>query len=110
MQARANGPVKVEHLPSKPYVIVGAGRLSAAVWKTMAEQGIPHYRFNIFSLDATTGTAGQCFTPDDVIGLAKLAHVLAAVLVDDGVVEPKLRQQLTSLINDLESVFCSDLE
>ncbi len=76
----------------------------------MRAQGNPNFRFNVFSLDATTGTAGQSFTPDDVINLAKLAHVLAAVLVDDGGVEPDLRQRLNALIRDLESVFCTELE
>lgn len=108
MPANPNHAVKVEHLPSKPYVIVGAGRLSAVVWKSTTAQGSPDFRFNIFTLDATTGTAGQSFAPDDVIDLAKLAHVLAAVLVDEGGVEPDLRHRLNSLFRNLESVFCSD--
>jgi hypothetical protein len=86
---------------------VGAGRLSAAVWKTPTTPDSTVYRFNIFSLDPRNGTVGQCFSADDVVSLAKLAHVLAAVLVDDGGIDSALRQQLSSLVSDLESVLCS---
>jgi hypothetical protein len=93
----------------KPYVIVGAGRLSAAVWKTLSEDGNATYQFNIFSLDAMDGSVIQRFSARDVVDLAKLAHVLASVLVDDGGVDHDLRRQLSSLVSDLESVFCSNL-
>ena len=92
----------------KPYVIVGAGRLSAAVWKASSEAGEADYQFNVFSLDAMDGSVAQRFSARDVIDLAKLAHVLAAVLVDDGGVDRDLRRQLSSLVSELESVFCSN--
>ena len=89
----------------KPYVIVGAGRLSAAVWKLPSEDGEADYRFNVFSLDAIDGSVAHVFSARDIIDLAKLAHVLAAVLVDDGCMDAGLRRKLQSLIGDLEEIF-----
>jgi hypothetical protein len=108
MHSRATSANSANLGQPKPYVIVGAGRLSAAVWKTMSADGEADYQFNVFSLDATDGSVCQCFSAHDVGDLAKLAHVLAAVLVDEGCVDSGVRKRLRSLINDLETIFCSD--
>jgi hypothetical protein len=108
MHSRALPVGAVSSCQPKPYLMVGAGRLSAAVWKILSEDGEADYHFNVFSFDAVDGSVAQRFSAQDVVDLAKLAHVLAAVLVDDGGVDCHLRRQLSSLVSDLESVFCSN--
>ena len=95
---------------SKPYMIVGAGHLSAALWKHGEEISGWEYQFTVFSLNGSNGAVAQCFSASDVIDLAKLAHVLAAVLVDDGCLAPKLRAEIQCLQHALESIFCPETE
>jgi len=110
MHARASLTGPVGSSQPKPYLIAGAGRLSAAVWKTVSETGEADYQFNVFLLDPMDGSVVQRFSASDVVDLAKLAHVLAAVLLDDGCVESALQRALRSLVDDLETVFCRDAE
>ena len=53
----------------------------------------------------------QLFRPQDVVDLAKLCHVLAAVFVDDGCVTENERADLTELVSKLERIeYECDLE
>ena len=78
----------------RPYAMVGAGSLSAAIYKTASEESGWSYRFLIFSIDSAAGTVSQQFAPEDVVNLAKLARVLAVVLAEDGCLDAELRDEL----------------
>lgn len=83
--------------PGKPYTLVGAGPLTATVWKTASESGGYRYRFNIIRTNPATGTVSQRFRPQDVRHLAKLLQVLAFTLSDDGCLDDVVRRDLQSL-------------
>lgn len=93
---------KNSKVTNRPYCLVGASRLSAALWKDGDEQGGFRYRFNIFRMLASSGRVSQLFDPEDVISLAKLAHVMALALIDDGCIHADLRRQLQQLVVRLD--------
>jgi hypothetical protein len=86
----------------KPMGIVGAGPLTSMIWKTGDQDAGWRYRFNLFRTPARGGRVSQLFTPADVIHFVKLAHVLAAVLADDGCLSPVERGVLKRLAADLD--------
>ena len=89
---------------NKPYLIVGAGKLTAAVWKSNKKRSGSRYRFNVFRLCSETGRATQCLLPSDVPDLVKLARVLAQVIADDGCLPVGLRQRLFELATSIDSM------
>lgn len=82
--------------------MVGAGRLASMIWKDGDEQLGWRYRFNVFRTQSRGGRVSQLFTPADVIHLVKLAQVLAAVISDDGCLDPIERGVLKRLADDLD--------
>jgi hypothetical protein len=82
--------------------MVGAGALSAAIYKDGAEQSGWQYRLMVFSINSSAGTVSQLFGPEDVVSLAKLARVLALVLADDGCLDDQLRKDLDHLARGLD--------
>lgn len=82
---------------TKPYITVGAGRLTACVYKTGDQLTGFDYRFNITRLSHRMGRVNQWLTADDVSSLVKLAQVLAAELASDGCTTKELRHLLIAL-------------
>jgi hypothetical protein len=90
---------------TKPMATVGAGRLASMIWKDGDEQAGWRYRFNVFRTSATHGRVSQLFSPSDVVRMVKLAHVLAAVIADDGCLAKSERDLLKCLTGELEQLW-----
>ena len=88
----------------RPYAMVGAGELTASIWKLAEPSLNGHYRFSIFRMTRDTGSVSQCFVPSDVADLVKLSHVLAATLLDDGCLSDADRRGLRKLLAALETL------
>jgi hypothetical protein len=88
----------------KPYAMVGAGKLTASIWKTENPRSGCNYRFNVFRLNSTNGRVSQQFTPSDVADLVKFARVLASTLADDGCLAPQQRKSLIDLAADIDQI------
>ena len=93
---------------NRPYCLVGADRLSAAIWKHGDEEGGFHYQFNVFRMLAAHGRVSQLFGPEDVLCLAKLAHILALALIDDGCLDVELKRSLKRLVVRLDASLVND--
>lgn len=89
---------------TKPYAIVGAGSLTAAIWKDGNAESDRAYGFNIFRLDARGGAVTQRLSPDDISDLVKLARVLAQVIADDGCLSFEVRRELRTLAASIDCV------
>lgn len=89
---------------SKPYELVGAGPLTATVWKRGDERAGWRLRFNVKRQSHQTGAVSQLYRPQDVRSLVKLCQVLAAVFADDGCLPPQDRTALAELAQKLDSV------
>ena len=63
---------------SKPCAMLGAGKLTAALWKTSHAFRGSQYGFNVFQMDEDDGLVSQRFTAWDVPDLAKLARDIKA--------------------------------
>lgn len=92
---------------NKPYLMFGAGKLTASVWKSEAAHAGCLYRFNIYRLCADSGCVTQRLSASDVPDLVKLARVLAQVIADDGGICSDLRQRLDDLAASIDSVMGS---
>jgi hypothetical protein len=88
----------------KPHEIVGAGDLTATIWKKGDEHGGWRYHFNVYRQSCRSGAVSQLFRPGDVIDFIKLCQVLAMTLADDGCLEFKQRRQLAELAARLDSI------
>ena len=90
------------HPSTRPYLFVGAGRMTALLWKLKAGSGDWVYRFSIVA--GPRGIEGACshFEPADLESLIKLVQVLASVLVDDGCLPPVERERLSDLTAHLD--------
>lgn len=91
----------------KPYAMVGAGRLTASIWKEGDEHSGWRYRFNLFRMSRASGRISQRFLPQDVADLARLAQLLAFALSDDGCLGSELRDDLSCLAACLDQVLPS---
>jgi hypothetical protein len=90
-------------VPSKkPYAMVGAGDLTASIWKECAVGASWKYGFNIFRLDRRNDRVTQRLLPGDIGDLIKLARVLAQVIADDGCLSSQIRQELLSLAASID--------
>jgi hypothetical protein len=94
---------------SKPYTIVGAGRLVSALWKRTDAGNSWQYRFNVYRMNPLSGRVSRLFRPSDVFDLVKLCQVLAATLVDDGCISTDDRQQLRELAANLDAITNKEL-
>ncbi len=95
---------------NRPYCMVGAVRLSAAIWKHGDENGGFRYQFNVFRMLAAHGRVSQLLGPEDVLCLAKLAHILAVTLIDDGCIENELKRSLKRLVVRLDAAMVNEAE
>lgn len=93
---------------NRPYCLVGADRLSAAIWKHGDEENGFRYQFNVFRMLAAHGRVSQLFGPEDVLCLAKLAHILAVALIDDGCIDVDLKRRLKRLVIRLDASMVND--
>lgn len=100
-----NSETKASRRSRKPYALVGAGRLTATVWKADELTAESIYQFNVFRCEQSTGEVSQQLHPEDVVDLVKLARVLSQVLVDDGCISHRLREQLEQLATDLDTLW-----
>lgn len=91
----------------KPYAMLGAGRLTATLWKEGNEHAGWQYRFNLFRMSRNSGRVSQRFLPRDVPDLARLAQLLAFTLSDDGCLDSELRDDLSCLAACLDQVLPS---
>jgi len=91
-----------------PYMMLGAGQLCAAVSKVGDEQAGWQYRFNVFRMDASSGSVEQRFAPGDITDLVKLARVLAYAIADDGCLSRDLKDDLRRLSACLDEVLSAD--
>ena len=99
-----DNPLNCKRNREKPYAMVGAGKLTASIWKMENTRNGWNYCFNVFRLNSINGRASQQFTPSDVTDLVKLARVLASTLVDDGCLDPQQRHTLINLAADIDQI------
>ncbi|MCA9171315.1 MAG: hypothetical protein KDB23_26775, partial [Planctomycetales bacterium] len=92
----------------KPYAMLGAGTLSATLWKVRVNGDQWEYFFNLFRSSETDGSVTQRFTAEDLIQLVKLAQVLASVLDEDGCLDHALRLRMRRLHVWLDMMFHSE--
>jgi hypothetical protein len=97
-----------EFTDRRPYAMVGAGELTASIWKLAVPSLNGQYRFSIFHMSRDTGRVSQQFNPCDVAALVKLSHVLAATLLDDGCLSDVDRRGLRKLLSALETLLSSE--
>ncbi len=90
--------------PQRPYAMVGAGDLTASIWKSPESSNEPTYVFNVFRMERGSGQVSQRFVTADVSDFVKLAHVLAATLLDDGCLDDSTRHDLRALVKQLETL------
>ena len=107
MNSKQDGTSKPEQA-DKPYAMLGAGRLTASIWKSGDERSGWQYHFNVFRTSRGNGHVSQWFAPSDVSSLVKLARLLAFTLADDGCLESGLRDDLIRLAADLHQVELSE--
>lgn len=89
-------------MSNKPHTLLGAGRLTAAVWKSGDEQKGWQYHFNVYHMSGADGCVSQRFSPGDVFDLVCLARLLAFTLAEDGCLKADLRKELASLAAHLD--------
>ncbi len=89
---------------NKPYALLGSGRLTSSLWKTINGDGDGQYRFNLFRIDRETGSVDQWLTPEDIESLVKIARVLAFELAEDGCMDRTLRARLYRLAERLDDL------
>lgn len=92
----------------KPYAMVGAGSLTASIWKECARDARWKYGFNIFRLDSRNGSVSQRLLPCDIVDLIKLARVLAQVIADDGCLSSERRRELLSLAASIDCLLSDE--
>lgn len=91
-------------LNPKPYYTLGAGQLTAFLWKYGSETTGWRYRFNVFRLAASRGRVSQSFRPRDVFHFVKLLQVIASVLSNDGCLCAVDRGVLKRLAADIDAL------
>jgi hypothetical protein len=104
MKTESDANVIPDASDKKPYAMLGAGKLTATLWKSGDERSGWHYRFNIFRMSKTSGRVSQNFKPHDLPDLAKLARLLAFTISDDGCLCQELCDALFCLAACLENV------
>src|SRR5437016_4610981 len=88
----------------KPYEVVGAGDLTATVWKTVDAHGEWQYTFNVYRQSRDSGVVSQLYRPADLIDFVKLCQVLAVTLTDDGCLLRSEWNELAELAANLNAV------
>ncbi|MCC7339282.1 MAG: hypothetical protein IT422_29670 [Pirellulaceae bacterium] len=95
---------------TKPYEMIGAGRLSSALYKLGDEKTAWRYRFNIYRTDFSSGRLSHWLQPDDLIDVLKLVQVIASELAYDGCLDDAQRDKLYWIAKCLEAINCETYE
>ena len=93
-----------QNVKKTPVATVGAGKLSAHIWKRGDARNGWRLRYSLFRQNPKSGHVTQLYRPTDVTDLAKLCHVLAIVLLDDGCLANRERQELRQVADLLKTV------
>ena len=88
----------------KPYAVIGAGQLTASLYKSGDAFTGFEYRFNLVRLERKSGRLVQWYRPADVVALLKLLRVLSAELDHDGCMNTSLRRQLRRISNHVDEL------
>jgi hypothetical protein len=110
MKRKDDNPGKVLSRSGKPYLLVGAGPLTATIWKWGSEERGWNYRFNIVRTSPKTGDVRQQFAPKNVMHLAKLVNALAVALAGEWSLAAELRAELENLADCMERVLVNTKE
>lgn len=86
----------------KPCAVIGAGVLSATLWKT--EHQDTSFVFNLVRTNNATGEVTQRFQSHDLRDLIRLTQLLAAEIAHDQTFDPRQRDDLACLADALEEV------
>jgi hypothetical protein len=105
MHNNNNATRKPNASDSKPHAMLGAGNLTAALWKTGDPRSGWRYRFNVFRMHHASGRVSQRLGPGDVPDLVKLAQLLALTLSEEEDLDAELRDDLGCLFACLDDLF-----
>jgi hypothetical protein len=92
---------------TEPYAMLGAGPVTASLWKKTDTRDRFAYRFNLFRMCGCTGRITHRFTPADLPDLARLVQLLAFEISEDGCLDRELRDDLSCLAACLDDVLPS---
>ncbi len=95
---------------TKPYEMMGAGRLSSALYKVGDETTVWRYRFNIYCTDFNSGRLSHWLQPDDLVDMLKLIQVIASELAFDGCLDKAQLDQMNWVAKCLEAINCQSYE
>lgn len=102
MTAQNNAEKETHSFTNKPDAMLGAGRLTAGVWKKRSDE--IDFDFNVFRINRTTGAVSQQFQSGDLADLARLAQLLAAEMSQDEALGLETCDDLACLAACLEDV------
>ena len=88
----------------KPSMLVGAGKLVAAIWKSGNKSAYGQYRFNIRRKSDLSFLCTEKLLPLDIVSLVKLTRILATVILDDGCLSETERTVLKSAKRQLDEL------
>src|SRR5262245_59480779 len=100
----AESRARSELTPPKPYLIVGAGPLTATRTTKANQLETGNIHFSIVHTAHRSGDVSQISTPRNLRALAKLVRLLAEVLADDGCLPAEERADLCRLAVELRVV------
>lgn len=83
--------------------MVGAGPLTALIWKSGHQDSGWRYQFSLFR-QLRAGKVSQLFRPLDLMYFIKLLQVIAAVIADDGCLSPIETGVLRRVEQDLDQL------
>ncbi|MDA1013845.1 MAG: hypothetical protein O3A00_05250 [Planctomycetota bacterium] len=102
MKTQQNAERETNSFTHKPDAEIGAGRLSARVWKTRKHE--VDFDFNVYRVERTTGKVDQLFQSGDLADLARLTQLLAAEMSTDEALGQETCDDLACLAACLEDV------
>ncbi len=94
-------------IQAKPYEMIGAGKLSSAVYKTGDQLIGWHYHFNVYRTDFSSGQLSHWLHPEDLRDLLKLIQVIGLELLNDGCLLDAQRKDLDWIVKCLEAINCT---
>lgn len=94
----------------KPSMLVGAGKLVAAIWKMGNKNTYGQYRFNIRRKSDLSFLCTEKLLPLDIVSLVKLTRILATVILDDGCLSETERTVLKAAKSQLDELYESSGE
>jgi hypothetical protein len=85
--------------------MLGAGRISAAVWKQDEKRQDWRYVFNLYRLTPTNGHVTQLFQPTDLFDLIRALPMLAGIFADEPRLSEPSAQRLLGFKKTVEAIF-----